>query len=129
MSMEDNNNKIVIDKNKLLPLKNKIKEQFNQNINTDCETLKNVFFNVINKLPKYKFKSNEDNVVKSDSFNLNIINNLYLFQHFCDFDIAPIEKDLSNALGVETCFSLESKSGFIFEDKYNLKIHISNIKI
>ncbi len=119
------NDQIDIDKTKLPQVKNIIDqtkldikeikkitdEKEMEDIKSDCEILKNAFYELINvNLPnniKNNFKVNNYFITSSD-FNLKSINNLKKFEKYCGYDISAIEKDLSKEFGTETNFYLST---------------------
>jgi hypothetical protein len=136
MSLEPDN-KIYVDNNKLLPVKNKLEKindefdnQFKQKIKMDCETLANAFDDVINnKLPLHKLESNND-IIKGNEFDLNIISNLKQFNKLCGYNVDSIQLDLSKAIGYKTCITLEDYS-FPYPpiNTYKLHVIVSPLKI
>lgn len=136
MTQELNNN-ISIDKNKLLPFKNKMEvitnelnEQYKQKIKSDCQTLTNAFLNIINnKLPTYKPQYGTVNTINSDSFNLNVIFNFRQFENNCAYNIDTIEKDLSEVIGFRSYFHIEYPHLYSVNNEYKLKLNITSNKI
>jgi hypothetical protein len=107
-------NTIFIDKNKMLPLKNELeknKNDMDNQIKKDCETLMIAFNDVINnKLPSQKVKLLSNNIIKSSEFNLNAISTLREFDKYCGYNVNRIQEDLSIAIGVKTLITLEDYS-------------------
>ena len=107
-------NTIFIDKNKMLPLKNELeknKNDMDNQIKKDCETLMFAFNDIINnKLPSQKLKLLSNNIIKSNEFNLNSISTLREFDKYCGYNVNRIQEDLSITIGVKTLITLEDYS-------------------
>lgn len=125
-------NKILINENELLPLKNKminftdkLDNIRRQKIETDCEKIKNAFSKVINnELTMYTPKLKNKRYVESGLFDLEIVTNLLSFEQKCGYNIESIKKDLSNAIGVRVSIELQPISVALLTCKYNLVIHL-----